>query len=83
MIATMKEKKITIYTTPTCFYCQMAKKFFKEKSVEYTEFDVGSDREKADEVIKKTGQMGVPVIDIDGEIIVGFDKKRISEILGI
>jgi len=61
----------------------MAKDFFKEHNINYTEFDVGVDREKADEMIKKSGQMGVPVIEINGEIIIGFDKKRISELLGI
>ncbi len=74
--------KIIMYTTPTCVYCQMAKKFLKEKGVEYEEIDV-SDPIKAEEMVKKSGQMGVPVIDIDGEIIVGFDKARISKLLGI
>jgi len=61
----------------------MAKKFFQEKSIEYAEFDVSSDREKADEMVRKSGQMGVPVIEIGDEIIVGFDKARISSLLGI
>ncbi len=61
----------------------MAKDFFKENNIKYTEVDVGADREKADEMIKKSGQMGVPMIEINGEIIIGFDKKRISELLGI
>ncbi len=61
----------------------MAKDFLKEHNINYAEIDVGADREKADEMIKKSGQMGVPVIEIDGEIIIGFDKKRISELLGI
>ncbi len=61
----------------------MAKDFFKENNIKYTEVDVGADREKADEMIKKSGQMGVPMIEIDGEIIIGFDKKRISELLDI
>lgn len=74
---------VKIYSTPTCVYCQMAKKFFKEHNIEYVEFDVGADKTKADEMIKKTGQMGVPVIEIGEEIIIGFDKKRISKLLGI
>jgi len=61
----------------------MAKDFFKEHNINYTEIDVGVDREKAEEIIKKSGQMGVPVIEINGEIIIGFDKKRISELLSI
>ena len=74
---------VIIYTTPACIYCQMAKNFFKEHNIQYTEFDVSSDDKKADEMIKKTGQMAVPVIEINGQIIVGFDKKRVSELLGL
>lgn len=76
-------KKVIIYSTPTCIYCRMAKDWFKEKGIEYTEFDLSVDAAKRDEVIRKTRQMGVPVVEIDGEIIIGFDKKRISELLGI
>ncbi len=74
---------VNIYTTPTCVYCQMAKKFFKDHKIEYTEFDVAADAEKRDEMLEKSGQMGVPVIEIGDEIIVGFDKKRISQLLGL
>ncbi len=74
---------INIYTTPTCGYCQMVKNFLKEKGIEYAEFDVSADNEKADEMVKKSGQMGVPVIEIGDEIVVGFDKKKISELLGL
>lgn len=74
---------VNIYSTPTCIYCQMAKKFLTEHNIEYAEFDVAVDSEKRDEMLQKTGQMGVPVIEIDNEIIVGFDKKRISQLLGI
>ncbi len=75
--------EVNVYTTPTCAYCHMAKNFFDANKIRYTEFDVASDKEKADEMIKKSGQMGVPVIEIGDEIIVGFDKARISKILGI
>lgn len=75
--------KVTIYTTPTCVYCKMAKKFFKENSVQYEEKDVSADHASADEMIQKSGQMGVPVIDIDGQIIVGFNKEGLSELLHI
>lgn len=75
--------KINIYTTPTCAYCHMAKNFFDANKIEYTEFDVSSDLAKADDMVKKSGQMGVPVIEMGDEIIVGFDKARISKILGI
>lgn len=75
--------KITIYTTPTCVYCKMAKTFFKENKVEYEEKDVAADSAVREEMIAKSGQMGVPVIDIDGQLIVGFDKDRLSELLNI
>ncbi len=73
--------KVTIYSTPTCPYCLQAKEFFKEKGVEYTEINVAEDQDKAKEMMDKSGQMGVPVIDIDGEIIVGFDKTKIEGLL--
>lgn len=76
-------KQVIIYSTPTCIYCQMAKDWFKEKGIEYIEYDLSIDVTKRDEVIEKTGQMGVPVIEIGNEIIIGFDKKTISQILGI
>ena len=61
----------------------MAEDFLKENKIKYTEFDVGEDKEKADEMIKKSGQMGVPVIEIGDKIVIGFDKKRISQLLNI
>jgi glutaredoxin-like YruB-family protein len=74
---------ITIYSTPTCPYCKMAKEYLKSRNQPYTEIDVAADPAKADEMIKKSGQMGVPVIDIGGTIIVGFDKTKINAALGI
>ncbi len=79
----MNKKILKIYTTPTCGYCHMAKNFFQENNVEYTEFDVSTDAARRDEMIKISGQMGVPVIDINGELIIGFDKNKISQLLGI
>ncbi len=76
-------KNVTIYTTPACVYCKMAKAFFKENNVEYSEKDVASDAVAREDMIKRSGQMGVPVIDIDGELTVGFDKDRLSGLLGI
>lgn len=73
--------KVTIYSTPTCPYCVMAKEFFKEKGIEYTDYNVAEDQDKAKEMIKKSGQMGVPVIDIDGEIMVGFDKAKVEVLI--
>lgn len=75
--------EVTIYTTPTCTYCQAAKAFFQEHDIEYTDIDVSSDPEAAQEMIRKSGQSGVPVIEVDGEIIVGFDKPRLMAALGL
>ncbi len=74
---------VIVYSTPVCPYCHMAKDFLKEHNIEFTEFDVSTDKEKAQEMIKKSGQMGVPVLDIDGKIVVGFDKEKIKELLDI
>ena len=76
-------KIVKVYTTPTCPYCIKVKQFLSENNIQYDNIDVSSDQAKAEEMIDKTGQMGVPVIDIDGEIIVGFDKEAISKALGI
>ncbi len=74
---------VTIYTTPTCVYCRMAKEYFKEKSVAYNEVDVAVDQKAAEYMVEKSGQLGVPVIDIDGKFIVGFDKTKIDAALGL
>ena len=76
-------KKVQIYRTPSCSYCHMAKDFFKKNNVSYDDFDVAVNLEKRKEMVEKSGQMGVPVILIGGEIIVGFDKAKISSLLGI
>jgi len=74
---------IIIYSTPTCGYCKMAKEYLKSKNVPFTEVDVSLDRAKQEEMIKKSGQFGVPVIDVDGKIIVGYDKRKLDEYAGI
>jgi len=74
---------ITIYSTPTCGHCRAAKEWFKEKSIVYEEIDVSRDRIKAEEMIQKSGQMSVPVIEIDGKLLVGFDAGEVSKALGI
>lgn len=76
-------KEVTIYTTPTCGYCKMAKEFFTANNVNYTEYNVGTDLEKRKEMIEKSGQMGVPVILVGDEITVGFDKPKLSGLLGL
>ena len=79
--------KVTIYSTPACPYCKQAKEYLKKKGIEYTDIDVATDEKKAQEMIKKSGQMGVPVIVVekDGkeELMVGFDKQALSKLLGI
>lgn len=76
-------KKAIIYSTPTCTYCKMAKEFFKEKGVTYEEHDVATDVEQRKIMVDKSGQLGVPVIDIEGQIIVGFDRDTVAKTLGI
>lgn len=76
-------KKVTIYSTPTCHFCHMAKDYFTSKGIVFEDFDVSSDMEKRKEMIEKSGQMGVPVITIDDKLVVGFDKPKIMELLGI
>ncbi len=76
-------KNVTIYSTPSCTYCKMAKGFFEENNVKFTDHNVAEDAEKRQEMIDKSGQMGVPVIFVDEEMIVGFDKEKLSEMLGL
>ena len=79
----MKTKAVKIYSTPTCHYCNIAKDFFKEKGVKYEEYNVAVDLDKRREMVDKSGQMGVPVIDIGGDIVVGFDEEQITKLLGL
>ena len=72
---------VVIYTTPSCSYCTMAKKWFEENRIQYTEHNVARDMKKADEMVRKSGQMGVPVLDVNGKIIVGFDKQKVERAL--
>jgi len=78
-----KPKKVKIYITPTCSYCQVLKEFLKENNIEYEEYDVAVDAEKREEMIQKTGQLSVPVIEINNEFVVGFNKATLSQLLGI
>ena len=73
---------VTIYSTNTCPYCVMAKDYFKEKGVEFIEKNVQADHDAAKEMVEKTHQLGVPVIDIDGTIVLGFDREAIDKALG-
>lgn len=74
---------VKIYSTPTCVYCKMAKEYFKKHDVSYAEYNVAEDLKARQEMFDKSHQMGVPVIDIDGEIFVGFNRAAIAKALGI
>ncbi len=75
-----KNKKVIVYSTPTCPYCTMTKNFFKENKVEFEDVNVAEDRARGQEMVNKSGQMGVPVIDIDGKIVVGFQPKVFEQL---
>jgi glutaredoxin 3 len=77
------DKKVVVYSTPTCHFCHMAKDFFNENSIKFEEFDVAQNLDKRKEMIELSGQMGVPVIVIDKDIIVGFNQPKIEELLDI
>jgi len=76
-------KRVTLYTTPTCTWCNTIKTYFKEHHISFTEINLASNPEKAEEMVKKSGQQGVPQTDINGQIVVGFNKNRINELLEI
>jgi len=72
---------ITIYSTPTCVYCRTLKEYLRRNKIAFQEIDVTKDEKELEKMIKISGQMGVPVVEIDDQVVVGFDKKRIDEIL--
>jgi glutaredoxin-like YruB-family protein len=76
-------KQVTIYSTPTCHFCHSAKAFFDEKGVAYTDYNVATDMDKRKEMIDMTGQLGVPVIRIGDDVVVGFDEGKVRELLQI
>jgi len=77
------DKNVKVYSTSTCPWCIRTKQFLKDNNVAFEDIDVSSNETAAEEMIKKSGQMGVPVLDIEGQIIVGFDKEKIKQALGI
>lgn len=79
----MAEHNVKVYSTPTCPWCTRAKSYLKEQAIPFEDVDVSQDVTAAREMVKISGQMGVPVLSIDGNVVVGFDKKRIDELLGI
>jgi len=72
---------IVVYSTPTCGYCNKAKQYFKEKRIPFTDYNVAQDQRRAEEMVRKSGQMGVPVIDVNGRIIIGFNQPEIERAL--
>ena len=77
------QKSVTVYSTPTCTWCNTLKTYLRKHGIRFTDVDVSSDPSLAEELVRKSGQQGVPQTEIDGEIIVGFDKSRINRLLGI
>ncbi|MFH1387017.1 MAG: glutaredoxin domain-containing protein [bacterium] len=76
-------ESIKVYSTPTCPYCKMVKQFLTENNIVFEDIDVGKNSVMAQEMIKKSGQMGVPVLDIDGQVVVGFDRGKIKQLLNL
>ena len=79
----MAAKKVKLYTTPYCTYCKLAKNFFSKNKIIFTEIDVSEDEKALNEMVKKSGQMSVPVIEIGDEIIVGYNETKLKKLLGV
>ena len=77
----MADKEVVVYSTPTCSFCHRAKEYLTRKGITYTDINVAQDKEKAKEMIQKSGQMGVPVITIDNAVVVGFNQTLLDELL--
>ncbi len=77
------DKKVLVYSTPTCPYCIRTKQFLRDNNIVFEDIDVSVNQTAAEEIVRKSGQMGVPVLDINGQIIVGFDKEKIKTVLGL
>ena len=77
----MADKKVLVYSTPSCPWCHRAKEYLSQKGIPYVDYDVAQDRDKAKEMIEKSKQMGVPVITVDGEVIVGFNQALLDKLL--
>lgn len=78
-----EQKKVVVYSTPSCPYCHMAKEFLQKNNISFEDVDVSTDIERQKEMIEKSGQMGVPVITVGEDLIIGFDKPRLMMLLGI
>lgn len=78
-----KQKRVIVFSTPTCTYCTLAKRYFREQGIRFRDVDVSKDPAAARDMVRRSGQQGVPVIDIGGKIIVGFDRPKIDQLLGL
>lgn len=78
-----RQKRVTVYTTPTCSWCNTLKSYLKANNIQFTEVDVSRNQQAAEQMVRRSGQQGVPQTDIEGTIVVGFDKNRINTLLGI
>jgi glutaredoxin 3 len=78
-----KKNRVIVFSTPTCSYCNMAKQYFRRNKIRFKDVDVSRDEAAARDLVRRTGQMGVPVIDINGKLIVGFDKPQINQLLDL
>ncbi len=83
MAETKPQPRVIVFSTPTCSFCNMAKKYFREKGIKFKDIDVSRDPIAARDMVRRSGQQGVPVIDIGGKIVVGFDRPKIDKFLGI
>ena len=79
----MGQKEVIIYSTPSCHFCHAAKEFFDANNIQFTDHDVSTDADKRKEMIEKSGQMGVPVIFVGSEMVIGFDQPKLKELLGL
>ena len=77
------QPRVIVFSTPSCSFCNMAKKYFREKGIKFRDVDVSRDQAAARDMVRRSGQSGVPVIDIGGKVIVGFDRSKINKLLGI
>ena len=77
------QKRVTVYSTPTCTYCTQIKKYLDEKGVKYSDIDVSKDQKAAEQMVKRSGQQGVPQTDINGQVVIGFDRIKINKLLNI
>ena len=80
-MAETSTRRVTIYSTPTCPYCRQAKDYLTQKGISFDEFNVATDMEARNAMVQKSGQLGVPVIEIDGQVVVGFNRGKLDELL--